>query len=122
MFSVRFLRLLRFFAANLIRNESPRKGAKDERNYMNVKLPCLFLLASGLTARADDQPQWGQAWSRNMISAEKNLPAVFDPKSGRNIKWSAALGTETHSTPVVAGGRVYIGTNNGQPRDPNHQG
>jgi len=89
---------------------------------MNVTLPCLLLLAFALSARAGDQPQWGQAWSRNMISAEKNLPAVFDPKSGRNIKWSAALGTETHSTPVVAGGRVYIGTNNGQPRDPNHQG
>ena len=34
----------------------------------------------------------------------------------------ARLGTETHGTPVVAGGRVYIGTNNGEPRDPKHQG
>src|SRR5438477_7507879 len=72
--------------------------------------------------RAADQPQWGRAWCRNMVSDEKGLPASFDPRTGKNLKWSVPLGTETHSTPVVAGGRVYIGTNNGQPRDPKHQG
>ena len=72
--------------------------------------------------RAADQPQWGRAWSRNMVSDEKGLPASFDPRTGKNLKWSVPLGTETHSTPVVAGGGVYIGTNNGQPRDPKRQG
>jgi outer membrane protein assembly factor BamB len=57
-----------------------------------------------------------------MVSRERGLPDAFDPKTGRNLKWSAKLGTETHSTPVVAGGRVYVGTNNGEPRDPKHQG
>jgi outer membrane protein assembly factor BamB len=74
--------------------------------------------ALGFPALAADQAQFGQAWSRNMVSDERGLPDSFDPESGRNIKWSAELGTETHSTPVVAGGRVYIGTNNGHPRDP----
>ncbi len=73
-------------------------------------------------AQAGDQPQWGQAWSRNLVSSEKGLPDSFDPKTGKNIKWSIAIGTETHSTPVVANGRVYIGTNNGEPRDPRHKG
>ncbi len=73
-------------------------------------------------AVAADQPQWGQVWSRNMVSNEKGLPDSFDPRTGRNIKWVARLGTETHSTPVVADGRIYIGTNNGEPRDPRHQG
>jgi outer membrane protein assembly factor BamB len=73
-------------------------------------------------AAAADQPQWGEAWSRNMLSAEKGLPDSFDPKTGKNIEWTAQLGTESHSTPIVAGGRVYIGTNNGAPRDPRHQG
>jgi outer membrane protein assembly factor BamB len=95
---------------------------------MNRNLFCPLLLG-GLAfwtlrspAQAADQPQWGQAWSRNMVSEEKGLPDSFDPETGRNIKWSADLGTETHSSPVVAGGRVYIGTNNGHPRDPQHQG
>ena len=57
-----------------------------------------------------------------MVSAEKNLPDSFDPKTGRNVRWSAALGTECYSTPVVAGGRVLIGTNNEEPRDPKHRG
>jgi outer membrane protein assembly factor BamB len=76
----------------------------------------------GFTVFAGDQPQWGQAWTRNMVSTERGLPDSFDPKTGRNIKWIAPLGTETHSTPVMAGGRVYIGTNNGRPRDPRHKG
>src|SRR6266487_1906313 len=78
--------------------------------------------AENFRASAADQPQWGQAWSRNMVSEEKSLPDSFDPKTGRNIKWSARLGTQAHSTPIVADGRVYIGTNNGEPRDPKHQG
>jgi outer membrane protein assembly factor BamB len=57
-----------------------------------------------------------------MVSAERSLPADFDPKTGRNIKWVAKLGNETHSTPVIANGRVYIGTNNDSPRDPKHRG
>jgi outer membrane protein assembly factor BamB len=95
---------------------------------MNPNLLCSLLLSSlaagfgFLQARAADQPQWGQAWSRNMVSDERRLPDSFDPQTGRNVLWSAELGTETHSTPIVAGGRVYIGTNNGHPRDPAHQG
>jgi outer membrane protein assembly factor BamB len=87
-----------------------------------------LLLYSGLLsvlltfAQAAEQPQWGQASSRNMVSNERGLPSFFDPQSGKNIKWSAELGTETHSSPVIAGGRVYIGTNNGHPRDAKHQG
>ena len=75
-----------------------------------------------MSARAGDQPQWGQALSRNMVAAEKNLPDDFDPKTGRNIKWSAALGTSTYSTPVVASDKVLIGTNNDDPRDPRQPG
>ena len=83
-------------------------------------LPVLLLTIT--TLPANDQPQWGQRWSRNMVSAERGLPDSFDPKTGRNIRWTAKLGTETHSTPIIANGRVYIGTNNGEPRDPKHIG
>src|SRR5258708_32819700 len=72
-------------------------------------------------SHAADQPQWGTAWTRNMVSSETNLPDSFDPRTGQNIKWAAELGTQTHSTPIVAGGRVYIGTNTGNPRDPKRQ-
>ncbi|MBN2316068.1 MAG: PQQ-binding-like beta-propeller repeat protein [Sedimentisphaerales bacterium] len=74
------------------------------------------------TVSADDQLQWGQRYSRNMVSSESNLPDRFDPATGENIKWVAPLGTESYATPVVAGGKVLIGTNNGRPRDPRHKG
>jgi outer membrane protein assembly factor BamB len=71
---------------------------------------------------AGEQRQFGEAWSRNMVSKERGLPAVFDLQTGQNVKWVAELGTESYSTPVVAGGRVFVGTNNERPRDPRHQG
>lgn len=86
---------------------------------VSLVLAAVFAAAA---ASAHDQPQWGQAWGRNQVSTETNLPATFDVASGRNIKWHAELGTESYSTPVVAGGRVYIGTNNNKPRDPRHRG
>ena len=73
-------------------------------------------------ARAADRPQWGELYSRNMVSSETGLPESFDPATGRHVRWIAEIGTETHATPIVAGGRVYIGTNNGRPRDPRHVG
>src|SRR5262249_45363220 len=84
-----------------------------------VKICRVALLALFSTAlHAADQPQWGEAWTRNMVSSERGLPDSFDPATGRNIKWIAPLGTQSHSTPIVAGGRVFIGTNNEVPRDP----
>lgn len=86
-----------------------------------VRAICAFA-ATLLTACAADQPQWGERFTRNMISTEKGLPDVVDLETRRNVKWIAEIGTETHASPVVAGGRVYIGTNNGRPRDPRHTG
>ncbi len=82
----------------------------------------LILCCSILSAFSADRPQYGEAWSRNMVSDEKGLPASFDPASGKNIKWRVELGSETHSTPVIAKGKVFIGTNNQRPRDPRHKG
>jgi outer membrane protein assembly factor BamB len=96
------------------------------RHFRSLCLPTVLVaaaLGSPLSVlQGADQPQWGQAWTRNMVSAERRLPDSFDPRSGKNVKWSVRIGTETHSTPVIAGGRVYLGTNNGEPRDPKHQG
>jgi len=87
-----------------------------------------------IRAEAADQPQWGQAWTRNMASAETGLPSTFDPgkvnpatgeidpATTKNVRWVARLGNITYGTPIVGGGRVLIGTNNARPRDPRFQG
>ena len=85
-------------------------------------LGLLLVAAFSTVAAAADHPQWGEAWSRNMVSDETGLPESFDPQTGRNVKWSVPLGTQSYATPVVAGGKVLVGTNNGNPRDPRHQG
>ena len=86
-----------------------------------VLLAALAALSIGQAAAAD-HAQWGQRFSRNMVSDEKGLPATFDLESGKNVKWSVPIGTECYATPVVAAGRVLIGTNNENPRDPRHKG
>lgn len=54
----------------------------------------------------------GRDATRNPVSPEMNAPIQWDVESGRNIKWSARMGSQTYGTPVVAGGQVYVGTNN----------
>ena len=83
-----------------------------------MKPHLLLTLAFAPLLPAADQPQWGEKNTRNMISAERGLPEAFDPATNQNIVWMAPLGGQTHSTPTVANGRVYIGTSNETPRDP----
>lgn len=74
---------------------------------------------------AGDWPQWGGTRLRNNVSSVTGLPTSwnigkFDRRTGEwdkskaeNIRWFAPLGSQTYGNPVVAGGRVFVGTNNG---------
>jgi outer membrane protein assembly factor BamB len=103
---------------------------------MNLRLckTSAVALAAGLiTSSGKDWPQWGGTQSRNMYSPEKGLPAQFDPgkfkqgteevdlKTTKNVKWVAKLGSQSYGNVTVAGGKVFVGTNNEPPRDPRHQ-
>jgi outer membrane protein assembly factor BamB len=90
--------------------------------YCRIVLPLIFLSQANPALLGLDQPQWGERFSRNMVSSERNLPAAFDITNGLNLKWKVALGTATYSTPVISGGKVLIGTNNERPRDPRNKG
>ena len=85
-----------------------------------ARLLTLCLLST--IAAAGDQPQWGQRHTRNMVSDETGLPESFDPETGHNVKWVVPLGSQTYATPIVAGGKVLIGTNNDPPRDARNTG
>ena len=45
-----------------------------------------------------------------------------DRSSAENLKWVAKIGSQSYGNVTVAGGRVFIGTNNEPPRDPRHPG
>ena len=68
---------------------------------------------------------------RNQVSDEKNLPVSFVPgrkKAGggidmattKNVKWAVKLGSYVYGNPTVAGGKVFVGTDDsmlrGDPR------
>lgn len=69
-----------------------------------------------------DWPMWGGTPDRNMVSGVKNMPVKWDVKTGENVKWVAALGSQSYGNTVVAGGQVYVGTNNEGLRDPKQPG
>jgi outer membrane protein assembly factor BamB len=66
-------------------------------------------------------PLWGGSVSRNMVNPfEKNTPTDWSNQEGqeKRIKWSADLGDRAYGGPVIADGKVFIGTNNKNPRNP----
>jgi len=86
----------------------------------------LLLVGSLVTTASDpssgDWPMWGGTPDRNMVSAMKGLPTTWDVKTKKNVKWVAELGSQAYGNPVVAGGMIFVGTNNEGPRDPNVKG
>ena len=78
-----------------------------------------LLPLAGSFALAADWPMWGGRQACNMVNtAEKNIPTEWDVNTGKNIKWIAQLGTQSFASPVIAGGRVFMGTNNQAERQP----
>ncbi len=63
-------------------------------------------------------PMYGGTPSRNMVNlTDRNILDNFDPDTGEGVLWKADLGSRSHTSPVVSGGKIFIGTNNEQPRN-----
>lgn len=60
-----------------------------------------------------DWPQWGGSSYRNNTPEGTDIPTEWSIDSGENVIWSARLGSQTYGNPVVANGKIYVGTNNG---------
>jgi four helix bundle protein len=123
-------------------SEKPVNSGKEIKSEIMSKMktsttPLLtinFLLILNSPAPAAHWPQWGGRPSRNMYSPAKGLPdsfgkfdlkagtEEFDPKGAKNLRWIAKLGSQSYGNVTVAGGKVFVGTNNENPRDPRHQG
>lgn len=67
---------------------------------------------------AVERAMFGNTFSRNMVSDEEGLPADWDVRTGRNVSWWADVGSQAYAGPVVAGGKVFVGTNNDGLRNP----
>jgi outer membrane protein assembly factor BamB len=69
-----------------------------------------------------DWPMWGGTPVRNMVSEMRGAPVTWDIQSKKNVRWMASLGSQSYGNPVVAGGKVFVGTNNEALRDPKQPG
>ena len=92
-----------------------------------MKTQLILLSAGALSLLASDPgtgdwPMWGGTPDRNMVSKMKNPPASWNLEKKTNIKWVAALGSQSYGNPTVAGGKVFVGTNNEGLRDPKQPG
>jgi outer membrane protein assembly factor BamB len=71
------------------------------------------VIGFGAGAAENDPPvMYGNTPARNMVSPETGLVSEWDVETGKNILWTAKMGSQTYAGPVVHGGRVYVGTNN----------
>jgi len=75
-----------------------------------------WLLAVLPTSQAADWPMLGRDATRNPVSLEQNPPVEWDVESGKNVRWKARVGSIAFADPVVAGGLVWIGSNNWRPQ------
>jgi len=100
-------------------------------NKISHQNPLLFLLLifgliscknNSAVAQGKDSPQWGEKHTRNMVSGETGLPSTFNIETGENIKWSVSIGSHGYATPVISNGKVLIGANNADERNPLHKG
>src|SRR5262249_23214358 len=79
---------------------------------------------AGLTAaeKAGDRawPLWGGTVQRNLVSLHEHGIATdwsVAPGKEKNILWSANLGSKAYGGPTIAGGKIFVGTNNNRPRN-----
>ncbi|HVR75630.1 MAG TPA: hypothetical protein VMT52_14945, partial [Planctomycetota bacterium] len=98
-----------------------RSGHATKKNPAGVAAPT-DVATTVFRARPGDWPMWGGSPSRNMANLlEKGIPSFWDIRTGENIKWVAQLGSQAYGTPVVAGDKVFMGTNNQLARNPKVQ-
>jgi outer membrane protein assembly factor BamB len=69
----------------------------------------------------DACPMFGGTVHRNMVNTvDTGIADNFSVQPGqeKDVKWQAQLGSTAYGGPVIAGGKVFVGTNNEKPRDP----
>jgi outer membrane protein assembly factor BamB len=88
----------------------------------NESQPTASSKATGEQVVTGDWVMWGGTSHRNMASEAIGLNLDFDIRKNVNIDWWKQMGTQTYGNPVVSGGKIFVGTNNGAEYRPQHKG
>ncbi|MDB5391523.1 MAG: hypothetical protein JWM11_7169 [Planctomycetaceae bacterium] len=93
--------------------------------YVLIGFSLLELFAQSVASYGADWRMRGRDHSRNAVVPDAIGPIDWQTaaRNGvtRNLRWSAELGSQSVGDPVISGGLVWVGTNNSQPRDRDHQ-
>ncbi|MBA4064362.1 MAG: hypothetical protein C0501_11745 [Isosphaera sp.] len=92
-------------ATNPGKNDFTMFGGTPSRNMVNLTAAGLPTVPLDIKAMVPDPKD-----------PDKMVEKVVRPADG-TVLWRADLGSKSYGGPVVAGGRVYVGTNNQQPRN-----
>jgi hypothetical protein len=65
----------------------------------SLALTSILSVARASEPGTGDWPMWGGTPDRNMVSSMKNLPAEWDVKTKKNVKWVAKLGSQSYGNP-----------------------
>jgi len=84
-------------------------------------LSCAWIVGCAGSSGEAEWPMWGGRPDRNWVSGATSLPVTWGAQSS-NILWIAELGTIAYGCPSIQDGRIFIGTNNGKPRNPAIEG
>ncbi|MCP4190483.1 MAG: PQQ-binding-like beta-propeller repeat protein [Planctomycetaceae bacterium] len=119
--------MLGSLTVNLIPSERPFLTVAANDHHRSVTETQAVTAATRLRDEIQngDWGQWGGNSYRNNTPEGEDICidwdcGRFDRRSGEwindkanNIKWVARVGSQTYGNPVVSGGQVYVGTNNG---------
>src|SRR5262245_15354933 len=81
-----------------------------KRPWLQFSLKMFLLLPVFALLAAMAFRQWYEPWA---YQQSRVVPTEWDLKSGKNIRWSIPLGSNSFGSPVVSGGKVFVGTDNG---------
>ena len=113
-----------FFDAGAKKEAPAVKAAEEAPDKTPEKAPEKEAKPAGQAKAAPQSwPTWGGQPSRNMVNSfATGIVSEWDVESGKNIKWKAALGSQSYGNPTIADGRIFVGTNNEGKRNPDIEG
>lgn len=100
-------------ATNSTNEKKPVANSSDAAATKSATAETTVKPESMAKPKTGDWPMWGGSPDRNMVSGYKDVSLDFNLRDGKNVLWTSNLGSQTYGNPVVSGGKVFVGTNNG---------
>jgi len=97
----------------------PVKPVEPIKPVLEPKKPLVANVGDGNVKGKSDHVTFGGTPDHNMVNlVDKNIVDKPDFNDAKLLKWKADLGSRAYGGPIIAAGKVFVGTNNERPRNP----